>query len=210
MRPPGPGGTSEPSKVERVIETYDLEHLGDELERRWTADGTERESLRDLADYMNRRILESAVQPQGESLHAEEIERLFEQVQGTAGTASSRVEAEATLQRLDVDVDGVRADFVSHQTVYTYLTETRGVELDDDSVPADPAGNRRAVVQRLRSRLGTVTEESIRALAAADHLSIGEFEVIVGVTVHCADCGSTHDVSTLLANGDCGCQPGPS
>jgi hypothetical protein len=49
------------SKVARLIAEYGLDGLGDELEARWTGDGVERTSLRDLADYFNERLLEQTL-----------------------------------------------------------------------------------------------------------------------------------------------------
>jgi len=39
-------------KVARLLAEYDMESLGPELERLWTAD-EDRQSLRELADYFN-------------------------------------------------------------------------------------------------------------------------------------------------------------
>ncbi|MGM0386974.1 MAG: rod-determining factor RdfA, partial [Natrinema limicola] len=44
------GSSRRQTKVERVIDEYDLESWGDRLEAKWVGDGTERTSLRDLAD----------------------------------------------------------------------------------------------------------------------------------------------------------------
>jgi hypothetical protein len=49
------------SKVARLINEYDLQGLGPELEQLWTADENRR-SLRELADYFNNRLLETAVE----------------------------------------------------------------------------------------------------------------------------------------------------
>lgn len=44
------------TKVSRVIDEYDLDGFGDELERLWTATGDERKSLRELAETCNKCI----------------------------------------------------------------------------------------------------------------------------------------------------------
>lgn len=49
------------SKVARLIDEYEWTGLGATLEARWTADGSERASLRDLADQFNERVLEAAL-----------------------------------------------------------------------------------------------------------------------------------------------------
>jgi hypothetical protein len=49
------------SKVARLIEEYELEGLGADLEARWTGDDNERMSLRDLATFFNQQLLRQAL-----------------------------------------------------------------------------------------------------------------------------------------------------
>ena len=50
------------TKVRRVIETYSLSGLGEELAARWVGEGYDRESLRALADRFNRRVLAASME----------------------------------------------------------------------------------------------------------------------------------------------------
>lgn len=54
-------------KLVRLIDECDLEGLGAELERRWTAAADERSSLRDLAEYVNRQLLRVAMNRGGDA-----------------------------------------------------------------------------------------------------------------------------------------------
>ncbi|RDZ92160.1 hypothetical protein DEQ92_22615, partial [Haloferax sp. Atlit-6N] len=66
------------SKVARLISEYGLDGLGDELEARWTGDGVERTSLRDLADYFNERLLEQALIDAGMSALESDVSSTYE------------------------------------------------------------------------------------------------------------------------------------
>ncbi|PYZ02995.1 hypothetical protein C8039_11790 [Halogeometricum sp. wsp3] len=46
------------SKVQRLIDEYDLDGEGERLEDLWTANREERLSLRELAEIFNQRLLE--------------------------------------------------------------------------------------------------------------------------------------------------------
>lgn len=53
-------------KLTPVIDVYSLQGMGAELERRWTAEGDERSSLRDLAEYFNTEMLTTVLSRDGE------------------------------------------------------------------------------------------------------------------------------------------------
>jgi hypothetical protein len=53
------------TKVVRLIDEYELGDIGDRLEHRWTTDGDDRMSLRDLADYFNQQLLAAAMAEAG-------------------------------------------------------------------------------------------------------------------------------------------------
>lgn len=207
---PGTDHGSDPpdsrSKVKRVIDEYDLNGLGEELARRWRGEPGDRTSLRELESVFNKRVLESALERADGRVIDGEVENLYRLLTDDDVSASARTEAETKLDRLGLDVEALRAAFVSHQAVHTYLTTVQGASAPgrDDSTDA-VLDRRRQSIQRLRSRLGTVTEESIEALEAAGHLSGGSFDTVVSVTVNCRGCGSTYDVVELLERGACDC-----
>jgi hypothetical protein len=198
---PTPPATA--SKVGRVIETYDIAGLGETLEARWTGTGGERSSLRDLADLVNRRLLAAAMSDADMRVLDGEVENTYRLLTADDASSGGRAEAEARLRQAGVDVETLRADFVSHQAVHTYLTRYRGASLprDDGPTPERDA----ATVGRLRSRIVTVTESLLeRRRAAGDH-NHGDAEVLVDVTVVCRDCGVQRDPAALLRAGGCDC-----
>lgn len=193
------------SKVGRVIAERELDGLGDELERRWTGDRGERQSLRKLADWFNSRVLEAAMADAGEQVLDGEAANLYDLLTGDDISGGTRTEAERRLARTGVDVDEVKRDFVSHQAVHTYLTDYRNVEGPSNETERS-VDDAIETIQRLRNRTNAVVERTVGALHDADEISVGDFDVFVDVRVSCNDCQRTYDVTDLLRNGGCDCQ----
>jgi hypothetical protein len=201
MGSPGPQ-----NKVQRVIAEYDLEGLGAELERRWTAPSeADRSSLRELATEVNRRILRAALESGGENPLEGAVDNLYRLLTEEAVSPADRTRAERRLERSDVDVDALRSDFVSYQAVRTYLTEVRGAEYERET-PDDLPGRTAERIEQLRSRLVTVAQSKLGRLAEGEDLRLGEFRVTADVQVYCEDCGEQYDVATLLEEGGCACE----
>lgn len=194
------------TKVERIIDSYGLEGIGDELESRWLGEQGDRRSLRELAEYFNCQFLEAVLQQAGEQPVDGETENLYRLLTADDISTSGRTQAETRLARYGVDVETVKRDFVSHQAIHTYLTEIRGAELPTDaSSPETAISNRREALLRLRNRLVAVAERSLDSLSQAGHLSDGDFDVTVGITVYCDDCGTTASINELFNQGGCDC-----
>lgn len=195
------------TKVERLVADYDLPGMGEQLADLWIANGGERRSLRELADYFNRELLRAAMGEAGATTLDGEVENTYRLLTADDVSTGVRTDAETALERKGIDPDGLRTDFVSHQAIYTYLTEERGVTQPDepDRDRAERAAN---TVQRLRSRLVAVAEKRLASLRNADAIALGTFSVLVDVRVVCEDCGTHADVRTLLDEGGCDCEPG--
>ncbi|KAB1191251.1 MULTISPECIES: rod-determining factor RdfA [Haloferax] len=187
------------SKVGRLIESYGLDGLGEELEQRWTAD-EDADSLRTLADVFNHEILEAAALDAGLDLLDGEIKTFYEALSDTDATGAERTRARGRLERAGVDVEGLQRDFVSHQAVHTYLTSYRGASKERKR--SDPTER----VQRLRGRLAAVTESALDSVANQEDFVIGSPDVLVDVQVFCSDCGSQYGFDELVERGGCECR----
>lgn len=194
------------TKVGRVIRENELAGLGDKLERRWLGVDGDRYSLRDLADYFNRRVLEAALEGTGEQPIEGEIENHYRLLTGDDVSASARTQAKTRLARLGIDVESLRRDFVSHQAVHTYLTDVRNARLPDDEPSPDAAArSRKETILQLQNRLVAVIERSLESLRDAGHISLGSFDAMVSATVYCNDCGGSYDIAALLRRRACDC-----
>ncbi|WP_408958203.1 rod-determining factor RdfA [Natrinema sp. 74] len=193
------------TKVERVIDEYGLEEWGDRLEAEWTGDGTERTSLRDLATEFNQAVLRAAVRDAGASVIDTDIESLYRTLTDDGDVSrSDAVRKRRELERSGVDIDGVRSDFVTHQTIYTYLTNVREASLPEES-PEDRVDRKKETVQRLAGRTQVVTESTLTELSNAGEITDRDYEVFVDVRTICGNCGADYPIAELLDQGGCDC-----
>lgn len=192
------------SKVGRIIAERGLAGMGERLERRWLGEGGRQSSLRELADYFNRRVLRSAMEEAGMQVLDGEDEHLYELLTDEEVTGGTRAQAERRLEREGIDVDRLTDDFVSHQAIHTYLTKYRDAERDAGE-STDRRQKGRNTIRRLRNRLRAVTETTLSTLAGDDGLSAGDVDVYVDVRVSCADCGAQYTVDDFLDRGGCDC-----
>jgi hypothetical protein len=193
------------SKVARLIDKYSLVGTGDELERKWTR-GHDRMSLRELADEFNKQLLQSAVEGDEMEPLDGEIDNFYRLLTDDDVTSGVRQQARSQLERRGVDIDQLEQDFVSYQSIRTYLKKYRDASAPKpDKSPEEQRQKKRDTIQRLVSRVKNVTEQSLTELANAGHLTIGEFNVVVTVRVHCTDCSSQRSVSDLIRDGHCDC-----
>lgn len=204
----GDAEMSSNSKVGRLIQRYDVPEIGDELERRWTADADDRMSLRELADHFNRTLLERALQRNATSTVDGEVANLYRLLTEDDVSSGQRVQAENRLEQNGVDVEQLRNDFVSRQAIHTYLTKERDATYDRPAVSDEERiETRMDTIGRLKNRLVTVTEQVISELAQSGQLASGETSVTVLVQVQCATCNTQYSIRQFLTNGGCDCRP---
>lgn len=189
-------------KVARLVAEYGLDDAGDALERRWTAAGDDRASLRDLADAFNRRLLECRLAAADVDTLAGEAGNTYRLLTDDDVGAAASTRARRRLEREGVDVDALEAEFVSYQAVRTYLTQHRGVQYEPTAESATSAAD---TIGRLRSRLASVTESKLESARRTDDVTLGGYHVSVAVSVTCRDCGRQAPVERLLDRGGCTC-----
>ncbi|MEM4780418.1 MAG: hypothetical protein QXG03_02465 [Halalkalicoccus sp.] len=192
-------------KVGRVIEKYGLDELGAELEARWTGEQGEEMSLRALADLFNQRVLEAAMEAAGMRSLDGEVENRYRLLTGDDVSAGMTEQARRDLDRAGVPIEDVESDFVSHQTIYTYLTEHRGASHPSnvERTPEERREREREKIGALITRTTVVTEDSIERLANGEALSGGISDVFVDVQV---TCGRSMAATAFIEDGGCGCQ----
>jgi hypothetical protein len=190
-------------KVGRLVEEYDLDGAGERLERRWTGDGVERASLRELADEFNRTLLAAALDDAGLNPVEQDVATTYRVLTGEDVSEGARTQKRLELSRDGVDVEALRADFVSHQAVHTYLTQYRDVERDADGT--DQLQRDVETLRRLQSRVESVTADAVERSDDADRIDVGSTDVLVDVRVFCEDCGADYEAVELLERGGCDC-----
>ena len=190
-------------KIDRVVDKYGLDGLGDELERRWLGEPGDRVSTRKLAREFNRRVLAEAVDDSDAFTLGTDVSKLYEQL--TDETAGDGTLIRSRMEQSGIDVDEVTGDFVSHQAVYRYLTEYREAERSE---PDDEKRRQGAIetIQRLRGRTTAVAEQNIKGLRDRGIVSIDEFSVLNDIQILCEGCGRNYDMIDLIEQGSCACE----
>ncbi|MFO7926741.1 MAG: rod-determining factor RdfA [Halobacteriota archaeon] len=194
-------GRGRRSKVARLLQEYDMEELGAELERRWTAD-EDRQSLRELAEFFNRQILERALEDADIRPLDGEVANIYRLLTSDSSGAD-RTRIRRRLERDGLDVEAVEKDFVTYQAIRTYLKKHRGAEYTPDET--DPVEREIKNIQQLRGRVDSVTEGKLDQLRASGHLELGTFRTLVDVRVVCEDCNTQFSAIELLERGHCNC-----
>jgi hypothetical protein len=199
----GDGRRRRTTKVEKMIEKYDLQGIGPELEAYWVGDGRERKSLRDLAEQFNRRLLESALRDADASSFGFETENYYDILTNEGNTGVS-VEVKSRLERNGVDADAVIEDFVTYQAIRNFLTDVRGASYekptDETQIDRD-----RAAIERLITRIENVASEKLTRLAKTGRVTLGDFRLFVSVDILCEGCDTQYQVVELLRRGGCEC-----
>lgn len=191
-------------KIDRVIDTWGLEGLGDELVERWLGTGTtEQSSTRDLADYFNKEVLRRAIRESDTFTLGTDVDEMYRSL--ADGENADATLVRSRLEQSGIDVETVTDDFISHQTVYRYLKEHRGVKRPQRT-PKDRLGDAVDMVQQLQGRTIAVTEQKVQTLKNSDLVSVGEFSVVNDVQVICESCGRSHDVTSFFNTGGCECE----
>jgi hypothetical protein len=194
--------SGQPSKVARLLEKYDLEGLGAEMEARWTAE-EDRMSLRALAAEFNQEILRACLGDAGIDTLNGEIENIYRLLTDEDVSAAQRTRVRRRLQRDGMDVDALEADFVTYQAIRTYLKEYREAEYVQED--RDPIEREVENVERLRGRVETVTTGKLDQLQNSGALSLGSARTMVDIKVVCEDCHSQYDILELLEEEECDC-----
>lgn len=189
-------------KVGRVIDERELSGVAEELVTRWTGEAGERASLRELARFFNERVLGAALADAGADPTGDPS-RLYRILTGEEGSAGDRTDLRNRLERAGVDVDAVESDFVSHQTVHTFLTDHLDVEYHEDRRPQLQKDRER--IDRLESRLAAVADDVVARSGDAGRIRVGDPDVLVETRVLCAECGNDYTLQGLLDREGCGC-----
>jgi hypothetical protein len=129
------------NEVARLIDKYELTGFGAELEARWTGDGVEHTSLRDLADQFNRRLLAAALEEAGRTPLDDEVASLYEDLTGDDVSQGVKTDTRTSLAADGVDIDTVEHEFVTYQAIRSYLQDWRGAEYrqpsDEEKLDSD-------------------------------------------------------------------------
>jgi hypothetical protein len=190
-------------KVGRTAGNVGVRNLDDELRERHR----EGASLRDLERFVNRRILERALENAAPAVIGD-VDAIYDALAGDDVSAGRRTEVRQRLAGAGVDVDRLLDEFVSYGTVRTHLRECLDVETDRRTELS--VEDARGTIEWARSRSNGIVERTLERLVAADEVAGGDLSVSGTVRVTCDGCGASLPVEEFLATGGCACGPSGS
>ncbi|ERG95634.1 rod-determining factor RdfA [Haloquadratum walsbyi] len=197
-------------KIERVANRYNLSNLGDEVVDRWLGEnGYEQESLRDLADRVNRRIIDAAVNNSTNLLDGEaaNIYRLLTADDDDV-TSGMRTEARQSLRHDGVNVEQLESDLITYQSVYNYCKDHRGVSQSSSKQHSSPESSL-SYTRKLAGRLQAIMEQNLTRWIKNEILSGGSYEVDIEIWITCQRCGERRSPERLIDVGGCQCTHEP-
>ncbi|MBX0297008.1 rod-determining factor RdfA [Haloarcula nitratireducens] len=192
------------TKVGRLIEIYELDGFGAELEAYWTGEGAERKSLRDLATLFNEELLRTQMRDHGMSAVDSDVESYYELLDDDEVSAGRATEARRDLEQHGIDIDEVTDDFVTYQAIRGYLQNVRGASYEQTE-DSEQIAKEQERLERLITRTEAVSREKLERLRDTDRIDLGTFRMFVGVNVFCESCGSQYSIEELLDEGGCDC-----
>lgn len=195
-------------KVGSATDRYGLDRLDDELEARHAAGA----SLRELAAYVNKRVLEAALHGAGVEVSdvafgavapEDAIDAVYEALAGTDSPAEIGARVRSRVRQEGVDVDAVCADWVTHPTVRSHLRECLDVETARDGTLTVEDG--RDTIEWAWARCEGIVEQTFARLDSQDEVHTGDLDVVVSVRVTCRECDNSYRPDHLLEAGACDC-----
>lgn len=190
-------------KVGRNIKKYGLVGLDEELVQRWTGEDREQYSLRELAEFFNKQLLQAVLDDAGMTVHERELDYQYKILTDKSVTSGMRTEAIRTLENEGIDYEKVQQDFVTHQAIYTYLSNYHETQYKSET--SNQLEKDLNTINQLRSRTAAVIESTIERLNNTDRISIGNEDIIIDIKIVCHDCGRAYGINDLLIDGNCAC-----
>jgi len=186
-------------KIVRVANDYNISEIDAKLiERREQGD-----SLRDLAAYLNKRILSESLNT-GTREVVGDADSIYKVLRGNDVNRSRQVELRSKLDGNGIDIEAVERDFVSHQTVRNHLHDCKAIDTGRKStVDIDGAEK---TIEWAQARSEGVIEQTLERLRNAGNVADTPTEVTLSVRVGCSACGQTYRIEDFLEQGGCDCQ----
>lgn len=185
------------SKIERVIDKHGLNGLEEKLEEYWTREN-DSYTLRSLADFFNKQILEAEMEKAGMHPLDGEVENIYRLLTDSAVSSGDKEQTERTLEQENIDTEQLIDDFVSHQTIHRYLRDTRGVSKD---VGQENSNNKRRMknrIDRLRGRTEAVVKDLLKTSTGTSKNPLDEFDVIVDIKIMNSNTGETLNIDNFF------------
>jgi len=186
-------------KVERVARAYGLEGLDAELRRRCEQNDA---TLHELAAYLNERVTAVAISAVEIELNAEPG-TVCAAVQNTDELDISRRDEIRGAVAGNLDIDRLRTDYTSYETIRKHLKDDLDVSTSRGSI--ESVQELENALQIYEQQYETAVANALKRAAERGFLSGGNFRVF-STRIECQNCSTTYRLEELLAEGGCECQ----
>jgi len=193
------------TKVGRLIAKYGLDGMAADMEERWMRDDEQSKSIREIEEDFNKAVLRRVLEDSGTQPFESELDTIYRVITDEQATMTEDIEVQERLSERNVDADSLADDFVSHQTIYNFLTKQRKAEYQSTQDPQERLRRSNESVQKIKNRLTAVAQTNVRSLENSGLLTLGEFDVMGEVYVYCQDCNSRFSISELIDREGCEC-----
>jgi hypothetical protein len=212
-----PGQRSCDCKIGRDIDRYQLDELNEQVIHNRQDNEL---SLRDLATFINHRVLEAAIEDaSGDILEDESdlfgaldqkdaIAAIYGALQDEDVSPDRRARVRTRLSQAGVDLDVVEDHWVTHTTVRRHLQEC--LDLDTSSEQTLEPENAKSTIEWIRTRCTAIVVRTFERLQSAGHLNVSDLDVSVSIRATCTECGKTYSPSKLISRGHCDCYQTPN
>lgn len=189
-------------KVGRVIDKHGLHDFHDRLPALWLGEeGYPQTSVRRLAELTNIKIIHSHLEDAIDNPIEGEAEDILNRLK--SDNVNKRTGQEQRLRDLGIDPEDLKSEFVSHQSMYRYLTEALDVEKEDES-----SSTKEEIIDslyNLNEKQKIIIENKLRTLVNMDELDVDPDDIDVSITAsqNCPECYEQHNVVEFAKNGGC-------
>jgi hypothetical protein len=187
-------------KIGRKAEKYELDDLDQRIQQRRE---TNEDSLRDLAEFVNVRILEVVIDATDADIVGD-VDSIYRAMTSEEVTTKRRVEIRDQLTAVGTDLKELKDDFVSYQTIRYHLQNC--LEIDTSRKGIETIQEGREVITSSMKRDQDVIERTVARLDRIDTLEIPDPRVTVTATIECGRCGDSYRIEDFLTRGRCRCE----
>jgi hypothetical protein len=171
-------------KIDRTAAAYDLPLEAERLGEYWTRED-DRYSLRELAVYFNYQLLRATMKQNGSNPLDGEVESTYRLLTDEDVSHGMRTQARNRLQKHDIDVEQLQADFISYQTGRCHLKNCLDVGREPTDTNDDPAENAAQRIAAVQHCTAAVTETTLSQLHAAGDIDVSLISLSLVPSVRC-------------------------
>jgi len=199
-------------KIGECIRVYGVENLNTNVIR---LRETEDASLRDLEGYINKHILEAAIDDAPDAIldadseffgamtNDEALDHIYTALADDAVSSERKARVRTQLEHAGIDVAEIEDHWITHMTVKSHLNQC--LEIDTSRTTEITLQEAQQTIEWAKTRCKGIIERVINQLQSNELLHLRSTDVSLAVRVTCTDCNTTFRISELSEKQRCAC-----